>query len=58
MMRRLFRKGERVRSKIDGKVMEVLKYIKSNMVEVKWFDLESKEVRSNKMKEDKLTKAA
>jgi uncharacterized protein YodC (DUF2158 family) len=58
MMRRLFRKGERVRSKIDGKVMEVFKYIKSNLVEVKWFDLESKEVRSNKVKEDKLTKAA
>jgi uncharacterized protein YodC (DUF2158 family) len=58
MMRRLFRKGERVRSKIDGKVMEVFKYIKSNLVEVKWFDLESKEVRSNKVKEDNLTKAA
>lgn len=57
-MRRLFRKGERVRSKVDGKVMEVFKYIKSNVVEVKWFDLESKEVRSNKVKEDKLTKAA
>lgn len=58
MMRRLFRKGERVRSKIDGKVMEVLKYIKSNLVEVTWFDLESKEVRTNKVKEDKLSKAA
>ena len=57
-MRRLFRKGERVRSKLDGKVMEVLKYIKSNLVEVKWFDLESKEVRTNKVKEDKLSKAA
>jgi uncharacterized protein YodC (DUF2158 family) len=57
-MRRLFRKGERVRSKIDGKVMEVLKYIKSNLVEVKWFDLDSKEVRTNKVKEDKLSKAA
>ena len=57
-MRRLFRKGERVRSKIDGKVMEVLKYLRSNTVEVKWFDLESKEVRSNTVKEDKLTKAA
>ena len=44
--------------KIDGKVMEVLKYIKSNLVEVKWFDLESKEVRTNKVKEDKLSKAA
>lgn len=57
-MRRLFRKGERVRSKIDGKVMEVLKYIKSNWVEVKWFDVESREVRTNKVKEDKLSKAA
>ena len=49
-MRKLFRKGERVRSKIDGKVMEVLKYIKNNFVEVKWFDLESKEIRVNKIK--------
>ena len=57
-MRRLFRKGERVRSKIDGKVVEVLKYIKNNFVEVKWFDLESKEVRINTVKEDKLSKAA
>ena len=57
-MRRLFKKGERVRSKLDGKVMEVLKYLKSNMVEVKWFDLDSKEVRTNKVKEDKLSKAA
>ena len=57
-MRRLFRKGERVRSKIDGKVMEVLKYLKANLVEVKWFDLESKEVRTNAVKEDKLSKAA
>ena len=57
-MRRLFRKGERVRSKIDGKVMEVLKYIKNNFVEVKWFDQESKEIRTNKIKEDELSKAA
>jgi hypothetical protein len=57
-MRRLFRKGERVRSKIDGKVMEVLKYLKRNLVEVKSFDLESKEVRTNKVKEDNLSKAA
>ena len=57
-MRRLFKKGERVRSKIDGKVVEVLKYIKNNLVEVKWFDLESKEIRVNKIKEDKLSKAA
>jgi uncharacterized protein YodC (DUF2158 family) len=57
-MRRLFKKGERVRSKFDGKVMEVLKYIKENVVEVMWFDLEKKEVRRNKIKEDKLSKAA
>jgi uncharacterized protein YodC (DUF2158 family) len=57
-MRRLFRKGERVRNNIDGKVMEVLRYLKSNIVEVKWFDLESKEVRTNTVKEDKLSKAA
>jgi hypothetical protein len=57
-MRRLFRKGERVRNKIDGKVMEVLRYLKNNIVEVKLFDLESKEVRTNTVKEDKLSKAA
>lgn len=57
-MRRLFKRGERVRSRIDGKVMEVLKYIKSNLVEVKWFDLEKKEIRVNKVREDKLSKAA
>ena len=58
IMRKLFKKGERVRSKIDGKVMEVLKYIKNNLVEVRWFDLEKKEIRVNKIKEDKLSKAA
>ena len=57
-MRRLFRKGERVRNKVEGKVMEVLKYLKSNLIEVKWFDLNSKEVHINKVKEDKLSKAA
>jgi uncharacterized protein YodC (DUF2158 family) len=57
-MRRLFKKGQRVRNKIDGKVMEVLKYIKSNLVEVKWFDLQAKEVRTNKVKEDNLSEAA
>ena len=57
-MRHLFKKGERVRSKTDGKIMEVLKYLNSNLVEVKWFDLDSKEVRTNKVKEDKLSKAA
>ncbi|MBI1770203.1 MAG: hypothetical protein HY015_05900 [Bacteroidetes bacterium] len=57
-MKRLFKKGERVRSKIDGKVVEVLKYIKNKVVEVKWFDLSAKEMRINKIKEDKLSKAA
>lgn len=57
-MRRLFKKGERVRSKIDGKVMEVLKYIKENLVEVMWFDLEKKEVRKNNIKEDEISRAA
>lgn len=57
-MRRLFKKGERVRSKIDGKVMEVLKYLKKNLVEVWWFDLYSKEVHTNQVKEDKLSKVA
>lgn len=57
-MRKLFRKGERVRSKIDGKVMEVLRYIQDNVVEVMTFDLESKEVRKKQVKEDKLSKAA
>lgn len=57
-MRRLFKKGERVRNKMDGKVMEVLKYIKSNWIQVKSFDIESKEVRTGKIKEDKLSKAA
>lgn len=58
MSRRLFKKGERVRSKIDGKVMEVLRYLKSKTVEVMWFDLEKKEVRKNKVNEDNLSKAA
>jgi uncharacterized protein YodC (DUF2158 family) len=57
-MRRLFKKGERVRSKIDGKVMEVLRYLKTNIVEVMWFDLEKKEVRKNTIDENKLSKAA
>lgn len=47
-----------MRSKIDGKVMEVLRYIKNKTVEVMWFDLEKKEVRKNTVKEDKLSKAA
>ena len=57
-MRRLFKKGDVVRSKIHGKVVEVLKYIKNKVVEVRWFDLSAKEIRINKIKEDKLSKAA
>jgi uncharacterized protein YodC (DUF2158 family) len=57
-MRRLFKRGERVRSKSDGKVMEVLRYIKNNLVEVMTFDIESKEVRKKHVKEDKLSRAA
>ena len=57
-MRRLFKRGERVRSKIDGKVMEVLRYIKNNCVEVMTFDIESKEVRKKQVSEDKISRAA
>jgi hypothetical protein len=57
-MRRLFKRGERVRSKSDGKVMEVLRYIKNNLVEVMTFDIESKEVRKKQVKEDRLSRAA
>jgi uncharacterized protein YodC (DUF2158 family) len=57
-MRRLFKKGERVRSKSDGRVMEVLQYLKSKIVRVRWFDLESKEVRTRELQEDKLLKAS
>ncbi len=47
-----------MRSKVDGKVMEVLRYLKTNIVEVMWFDLEKKEVRKNTVKENNLSKAA
>ncbi|MFM7485363.1 MAG: hypothetical protein ACKO13_00445 [Cytophagales bacterium] len=57
-MRRLFKEGEIVRSKIDGKVMEVLRYIKNNLVQAKSFDVEAKEVRTVIVKEDKLNRAA
>lgn len=54
----MFKRGERVRSKSDGKVMEVLRYIKNNLVEVMTFDMESREVRKKQVKEDKLSRAA
>jgi uncharacterized protein YodC (DUF2158 family) len=58
VMRKMFKKGDRVRNVVDGKVMEVLKYLKKNLVEVKWFDLRSKEVHTEKVKADRLSKAA
>lgn len=57
-MRKLFKKGERVRSKIDGKVMEVLRYLKNNVVEVMTFDVVAKEVRKKQVKQDKISRAA
>lgn len=57
-MRKMFKKGDRVRSLVDGKVMEVLKYLKKNLVEVRWFDLRSKEVHTDKVRADRLSKAA
>ncbi|GAA0891784.1 hypothetical protein GCM10009122_14630 [Fulvivirga kasyanovii] len=60
-MKRLFKKGERVRNSGDGKVMEVLKYIKnksSYLVECAWFDMEKKEIRTYKLKQDNLLKAS
>ena len=58
VMRKMFKKGDRVRSLVDGKVMEVLKYLKKNLVEVWWFDLRSKEVHIDKVRADRLSKAA
>lgn len=59
-MKRLFKKGQRVRS-AEGKVMEVLKYIKhkgKKMVECYWYDQEKKEVRKCQHDEDHLLKAS
>lgn len=47
-----------MRSKIDGRVMEVLRYIRDKTVEVRWVDLEKKEVRKNRIPEDMLSRAA
>jgi uncharacterized protein YodC (DUF2158 family) len=55
-MKRLFRKGERVRS-TDGKVMEVMNYMSDRLVEVRWFDLESKEVHKNVVRQNSLSRA-
>ena len=50
-----------MRSQRDGRVMEVLNYIKdksSYMVECAWFDLEKKEMRIKRLSQDKLLKAS
>ena len=57
-MKRLFKKGERVRSKTSGKVMEVLRYLKKNILQVKIFDLEKKEVKFETIREKEISKAA
>jgi hypothetical protein len=56
-IKKLFKKGERVRSKTDGKIMEVIRYIKNNLVSVKEFDPYSLEVYYNAVEEDMLSKA-
>ncbi len=56
-MKKLFKKGQRVRHRNDGRVMEVLKYIKSqgkHLVECAWYDMESKEVRVIHFEEKRL----
>lgn len=56
-MKKLFRKGERVKNIKTGRVMEVLKYLKDNVVECAWFDLEKKEIRKNNYNQKNLLKA-
>lgn len=58
IMKRLFRKGERVKSKTSGKVMEVLRYIKKNILQVKLFDIEKKEIKFETIREKEISKAA
>lgn len=47
-----------MRSKVDGKVMEVLRYLKKNLLQVKLFDLEKKEIKVHTIKENDISKAA
>ena len=45
----------------DGRVMEVLNYIKDNrsyVVECAWFDLDKKEIRTHRFKQEALLKAS
>ncbi|MFZ9981723.1 MAG: hypothetical protein ACO3FI_06820 [Cyclobacteriaceae bacterium] len=55
-MKRSFKKGELVRN-TDGKIMEVLNYIREKQVEVKWYDLNSREVYRHVLPERQLTRA-
>lgn len=60
-MKRLFKKGDRVKRTTDGRVMEVIKYMTNTgngMVECIWFDLEKKEMRKNLVRQDKLLRAS
>ncbi|MEM7110475.1 MAG: hypothetical protein AAF519_19760 [Bacteroidota bacterium] len=60
-MKRLFKKGERVKNARDGRVMEVLSYMKgksSYLVECAWFDLDKKEIRTHIFKQNNLLKAS
>jgi hypothetical protein len=54
-MKRSFKKGQLVRS-TDGKIMEVLQYIREKLVEVQWYDLHSREVYRNVLPERLLTR--
>lgn len=56
-MKKIFRKGERVRNMQTGRVMEVLKYLQNNLVECAWFDMEKKEIRKSKYNQNNLLKA-
>jgi hypothetical protein len=55
-MARLFKKGDFVRNKMDGKVLEVLRYFQNNFIEAKRFDQESREVYFVKVRENFLSK--
>ncbi len=57
-MKRLFKKGELVRSTTDGNVVEILRYVKSDCILVKSFDTVRKEVYVNQIKASTLSKAA
>lgn len=58
-MKRLFKKGQRVKRKTDGRIMEVLRYIekkRKQFVRAYWFDLEKKELRITETEENQLLK--